>query len=253
MRAIRSKFLMPRAATLGGDHVVLTPLSRRDAADLAQVPDDPAWELLLRKPAGPSTSSGAWLREALRAARRGSERSWTIRDRATGQLLGSTRYLNIDVVNRRLEIGATWLLTEARGTAANAESKLLLLDHAFDDLGMQRVHIQADVRNTVSRRAIEALGASFEGVMRQHIVLADGSSRDTAVYSMIAPDWSELRPALAARVEARAAGWRARVSSLDAARDAQSAEPLTAAMSSGVTYSSTSDAMISSGTASAVA
>lgn len=205
MRSTRPSFLMPRAATLVGEHVLLRPLSRRDAADLAQVPDDPAWELLLRKPAGPSSTPEGWLHDALRAARRGTERSWTIRDRQTGRLLGSTRYLNVDLANRRLEIGATWLLAEARGTAANAESKLLLLDHAFEALGVQRVHIQADVRNERSRRAIEALGASFEGVLRQHIVLDDGSSRDTAVYSLLAREWPELRPALVARVAGRAA------------------------------------------------
>ncbi|MCW2973394.1 MAG: GCN5-related N-acetyltransferase [Thermoleophilia bacterium] len=255
MRTSRPSFLANRARTLRGTHVQLRPISRRDAAELALVPDDDAWELLLRKPADPGTAPGAWLDDALRAVRRGSERCWTIRDRVTGQLLGSTRFLNVDLPNRRLEIGATWLLPEARGSVANAESKLLLLDHAFDVLGMQRVHVQADVRNATSRAAIEALGASFEGVLRQHIVLADGTSRDTAVYSIVAPEWPMLRAALVARISTKVPSWRARESSLvePTANPAFVGQEATDWMSAGVTYSSTTEAIASTGSASAVA
>jgi RimJ/RimL family protein N-acetyltransferase len=200
--------------TLLGEHVVLTPLRRRDLDELARVPDDDAWTYLIRKPAGGRAGAEAWLEDALRCARRGTERCWVIRDSVTAQLLGSTRFLNIDIPHRRLEIGATWLLEEARGSVANAESKLALLDHAFVDLGIRRVHIQADARNARSRRAIEALGATFEGVLRQHIVLADGTSRDTAVYSILDTDWPRLRPALVSRAAERAPEWRYRESSL---------------------------------------
>lgn len=214
LRAVRTNLVGPTATRLAGASVTLHPLRRRDLAELARVPDDPAWELLLRRPAGGAATAEGWLTEALRGVRRGTERCWTIRDSADGRLLGSTRFLNVDVANRRLEIGATWLLPEARGSVANAESKLLLLDHAFDDLGMLRVHIQADVRNDRSRRAIEALGATFEGVLRRHIVLADGTSRDTAVYSILADEWPALRMALVARLESRLPVWRGQPSSL---------------------------------------
>lgn len=194
------------------------------------MPDDPAWSLLLRCPAPGAMGAEAWLDDALRQARRGSERCWLIRDRVTGQLLGSTRFLNVDLGNSRVEIGATWLLPEARGTVANAESKLLLLDHAIHDLGVRRVHVQADVRNERSRRAIEVLGAEFEGVLRQHIVLPDGSSRDTAVYSILDLDWPRLRQALVQRVARRTPDWRFAPSSLlaplDAVSGAGSAEQL---------------------------
>ncbi|MBC7461974.1 MAG: GNAT family N-acetyltransferase [Thermoleophilia bacterium] len=257
MRTSRPIFLTNRARTLRGTHVQLRPISRRDAVELALVPDDGAWELLLRKPAEPGAAPSAWLDDALRTVKRGTERCWTIRDRVTGQLLGSTRFLNVDLANRRVEIGATWLLPEARGSVANAESKLLLLDHAFDVLGMQRVHIQADVRNTTSRAAIEALGASLEGVLRHHIVLADGTSRDTAVYSIIAPEWPALRATLVARVEAKVPSWRARESSLvevePAALTALTAQGANEWINAGVTYSSTTDAIASTGSASAVA
>ncbi len=214
MRAVRTNLVTTSTTALIGTSIVLRPLRRRDLSDLANVPDDPAWDLLLRRPAGSGTTPEAWLADALRGVRRGSERCWTIRDCVDGRLLGSTRFLNIDRANQRLEIGATWLLLEARGSVANAESKLLLLDHAFGDLGMRRVHIQADVRNERSRRAIESLGATLEGVLRRHIVLRDGSSRDTAVYSIVADEWPRLRGALAERVGRGAASWRQHPSSL---------------------------------------
>ena len=214
MSLSRPSFLVPRAATLRGDTIMLRPLGKRDADELALVPDDPAWEFLIRRPAGNGVEPERWLADALRGQRHGTERCWTVRDVHTKQLLGTTRFLNLDLAHRRLEIGATWFLPEARGTCANAESKLLLLDHAFADLGVQRVHIQADVRNEVSRRAIEQLGASFEGVLRRHIVLPCGTVRDTAVYSIIADEWEELRPSLAVRANAKPPTWRARPSSL---------------------------------------
>lgn len=214
MRAALPGFLAPRAVRLIGEHVSLRPLSKKDADELARVPDDPAWDLLLRKPSGPDVDSGAWLADALSGIRRGHERAWTIRDRATNQLLGSTRFLNVELRHRRLEIGATWLLPEARGTVANAESKLLLLDHAFEGMGVERVHIQADALNNRSRAAIEALGATYEGLLRRHIVRPDGSTRDTAVYSILADEWPGLRPALVERVAQRSADWRLRPSSL---------------------------------------
>lgn len=207
-------FLTPRAIKLVGQHVMLRPLSKKDAEELGRVPDDPAWDLLLRKPAGPGVEPGEWLSDALSGVRRGVERAWTIRDAASGQLLGSTRFLNVELRHKRLEIGATWLLPEARGTSANAESKLLLLDHAFTGMGVDRVHVQADALNARSRAAIEALGATYEGTMRRHIVRPDGTTRDTAVYSILADEWPQLRPALAAQAAARTADWRLRPSSL---------------------------------------
>lgn len=221
MRASRPTFLTPRTTPLHGVDIALRPLSRRDASELIRVPDDPGWDLLLRRPAGGGASADAWLADALKCMRRGVEHAWTIRDRLDGRLLGSTRYLNVDLANRRLEIGATWLLPEARGSVANLEAKLLQLDHAFSALGIRRVHVQADVRNERSRRAIEGLGATFEGVLRSHIVLPDGTSRDTAVYSIVDAEWPELRAALVERIADRTASWRALPSSL-AAHEASS-------------------------------
>jgi len=194
--------------------VVLRPISRRDLPELERVPDDPAWDLLLRRPAGRDVRADAWLADAMRGMRSGIECAWTIRDRTDGRLLGSTRYLNVDLAHQRLEIGATWLLADARGSSANLDSKLALLDHAFDVFGVRRVHVQADVHNERSRRAIEGLGATLEGVLRRHIVRPDGTTRDTAVYSIIADEWAERRAGIAEQLAAREASWRRRESSL---------------------------------------
>jgi RimJ/RimL family protein N-acetyltransferase len=214
MHAWRPTILTRSTPSLGGEHITLVPLTKHDLPELERVPDDPAFDLLLRPPVGPGLDARTWLEDALRCVRRGSEHCWTIRDRVDGRLLGSTRFLNVDLAHRRIEVGATWLLAEARGTSANAESKLLLLDHAFVDLCVERVHIQADVENARSRRAIEALGATFEGVLRRHRVRRDGTSQDTAVYSIIADEWPELRPGILSRLARSGPGWRVRESSL---------------------------------------
>jgi RimJ/RimL family protein N-acetyltransferase len=113
-------------------------------------------------------------------------------------------------------VGSTWFISRARGTVANVESKLLLLDHAFSNLAMRRIHIQADVRNERSRASIAALGATFEGVLRRHIVLPDGSSRDTAVYSILLEEWPSIRTHIEARASRKAPGWRSGLGPMNA-------------------------------------
>lgn len=194
--------------TLTGSHVVLVPLSMADLEDLLRLDDDPTFRILLRPPVGPGVNPGRWLETALSGVARGDEAAWIVRDKETGQLLGSTRYLGVDLHNLRLEIGSTWFVSSARGTVANVESKLLLLTHAFEMLKMRRIHIQADVRNERSRASIAALGATFEGVLRRHIVLADGSSRDTAVYSILLDEWMGIRSHIQARARRKYPTWR---------------------------------------------
>ncbi len=118
-----------------------------------------------------------------------------------GAVIGSTSYLNIDGPNRRLEIGATWYVTEARRTGVNTEAKLLLLTHAFDALGCVAVEFRTHFFNTVSRTAIERLGAKQDGVLRSHQLLADGSRRDTVVYSFLDIEWPALRSNLKHRLD----------------------------------------------------
>ena len=113
-----------------------------------------------------------------------------------GQVVGSTSYLDISAPNRRLEIGWTFLSRSAWRTAINTEAKLLLLSHAFDALGCERVSLKTDHLNERSQRAIERLGAQREGVLRHHQLRADGSWRDTVYYSILSDEWPQVRERL---------------------------------------------------------
>src|SRR6185436_14956258 len=109
-------------------------------------------------------------------------------DRASGELAGSTRFMAVRLPFKRLEIGFTFLARSFQRTALNTEAKLLMLTHAFERLGLNRVEFLTDVLNTRSRAAIARLGATQEGVLRQHMVMRDGRVRDTVIFSITAPE-----------------------------------------------------------------
>ncbi len=121
-------------------------------------------------------------------------------DLARSKAVGMTALFDGSEADRRIEIGRTWLGVASRRTAANTEAKLLLLTHCFEALGLLRVQLKTDARNTVSQRAIERLGAVKEGVWRQHLTMRDGFQRDTVMYSIIAPEWPAVKAALEARL-----------------------------------------------------
>lgn len=114
-------------------------------------------------------------------------------DRKTGQAVGMTTYMNIDATNRRVEIGSTWYRKSVQRGPLNTECKLLLLGHAFDDLSCIAVEFRTHFLNFQSRKAIERLGARLDGVLRAHMVMPNGTIRDTAVYSITAPEWPAIR------------------------------------------------------------
>jgi len=118
-----------------------------------------------------------------------------------GDVVGSTRFLRAAPEHRRVEIGWTWLKRSAWGTGANVEAKLLLLEHAFDRCGMQRVEFKTDARNQRTRGALLAAGAKFEGIARKHMVLPTGP-RDSAWYAITDDDWPVVRVRLHARLDA---------------------------------------------------
>jgi len=111
----------------------------------------------------------------------------------SNKIVGTTRYLNIDYDNYRLEIGHTWIAQSYRRTAVNTESKLLMLQHAFEKLNCIAVEIRTDVLNTVSRKAIERLGAKQEGILRNHKIMRNGRIRDTVCYSVIQSEWPAVK------------------------------------------------------------
>jgi N-acetyltransferase len=121
-------------------------------------------------------------------------------DRSDGHVLGSSSYLDIRPQHRTLEIGSTWIGHQFQGTFVNPEAKLLMLRHAFEDLGCVRVQLKSDARNVQSRAAMTKLGAKFEGILRKHMINPDGFVRDTAMFSIIAEEWPQVRQSLEERL-----------------------------------------------------
>jgi N-acetyltransferase len=116
-------------------------------------------------------------------------------------IVGSTRYLNIDKSNYRLEIGHTWISKSWRRTSINTEAKFLMLEYAFDILGCIAVEIRTDVLNTISRNAIQRLGAKEDGILRHHKIMKDGRIRDTVCYSIIQSEWPEIKKNLIEKIQ----------------------------------------------------
>lgn len=114
-------------------------------------------------------------------------------DKTSNTIVGTTRYLNIDYENHRLEIGHTWIAKSWRKTYVNTEAKFLMLQYAFEKLECIAVEIRTDILNTVSRKAIQLLGAKQDGVLRHHKIMRDGRIRDTVCYSIIKPEWKQVK------------------------------------------------------------
>lgn len=119
----------------------------------------------------------------------------------TGEAIGSTSYMSIRQEHKGLEIGSTWYSIRYQGSFVNPECKYLLLEHAFERWDAERVQLKCDERNEHSRSAILKLGATFEGVLRKHILLPDGFARNTAMYSIIKTDWTTIKEKLAGRLQ----------------------------------------------------
>src|SRR5688500_14773804 len=142
----------------------------------------------------------AYVRAALEAQRTGTALPFATLDASTGEVIGSTRFGNIDLANHRVEIGWTWLRRDRQRTACNTEAKYLMLSHAFDVLGCIRVELKTDALNQQSRAAILRIGAVEEGILRAHLITATGRVRDSAMYSILDREWPGVRESLEARL-----------------------------------------------------
>ncbi|BBZ31834.1 GNAT family N-acetyltransferase [Mycolicibacterium confluentis] len=146
-------------------------------------------------------TADAWVQRMLDLQADGHGLTFVVRRLSDGALVGSSSYLNVDPPNRRLEIGATWYSGSARRTGVNAETKLLMLRHAFEQLDCVAVEFRTHFFNRTSRAAIERLGAKQDGILRSHQLLADGSRRDTVVYSILDIEWPAARNNLQFRLD----------------------------------------------------
>jgi RimJ/RimL family protein N-acetyltransferase len=191
-------FLAP--VTLTGNLVTLEPLRRDHHDELVDaVRDGRLWELWYTSvPAPEAMAAEIEARLARQAA--GEMLPFTVRRTDTGAVVGMTAYLNAEPDGPRVEIGATWTARSAQRTGVNAESKLLLLTHAFDVLGCIAVEFRTHWHNLQSRTAIARLGAKQDGVLRNHRRMPDGSLRDTVVFSIIDSEWAAARNGLRHRL-----------------------------------------------------
>jgi N-acetyltransferase len=194
-----SGFVEPVVLT-GRRWVRLEPLAREHVDEIATASADGDVGRLWFTSAPSPQTAGQWVDARLASQGPDTGLTFVVR-RLDGTLIGSSSYLNVDPPNRRLEIGATWYAASARRTGVNTEAKLLLLSHAFDELGCVAVEFRTHSFNSVSRAAIERLGAKLDGVLRSHQLLPDGSRRDTVVYSILDIEWPAVRANLAFRLD----------------------------------------------------
>jgi RimJ/RimL family protein N-acetyltransferase len=187
--------------TLEGRHVRIEPLAHEHADGVrAAAADGELWRLWYTSVPAPDKTT-EWIDIALDMRDRLGAMPFVVRERASGDIVGATRYFNVDAANRRLEIGHTWYAKRVQRTAVNTECKLLLLTHAFEALGCIAVEFRTSSFNSQSREAIARLGAKQDGILRSHQILPDGTLRDTVVFSIIAPEWPAVKRHLVFRLE----------------------------------------------------
>jgi len=185
-----------RPVVLEGQAVRLEPLSMDHHSALCAVGLDPElWRWTFALVQTPEQMR-RYIQAALDAQARGGELPFATCERASGRVVGSTRFGNIDRANRRVEIGWSWIAGPWQRTAVNTEAKYLMLWHAFEQWGCVRVELKTDVLNEASRRAILRLGAKEEGVLRQHMITATGRLRDTVYYSILDGEWPGVKATL---------------------------------------------------------
>lgn len=183
--------------TLAGAHVVLEPLDRGHAGDLERAASDgELWKLWYTSVPPPGTCA-AWIEAALEMRATKGALPFAVREKASGAIVGSTRYFNVEPAHRRLEIGHTWYAQRVQRSAVNTECKLLLLTHAFEGLHCIAVEFRTSWFNRASQIAIERLGAKRDGVLRNHMIMPDGTYRDTVVYSILESEWPAVKRHLA--------------------------------------------------------
>ena len=181
---------------LSGRHVRLEPLTPVHIEPLFTAANDPElWRWTLTQ-IGSIADMRDYVNAALEGQRAGTALPFATIDASTDEVIGSTRFGNIDVANRRVEIGWTWLRRDRQRTACNTEAKYLMLTHAFDVLGCIRVELKTDVLNEKSRAAILRIGAVQEGILRAHMITASGRVRDSVLYSILEGEWPRVRASL---------------------------------------------------------
>jgi N-acetyltransferase len=187
-------------AILEGDRVLLEPLTQQHLPELAEVAFEPSiWRWTSRRITTPAELQ-TFFDIALAEINAGTAVAWVTRSKATGKLAGSTRLYEISQQNRTMELGGTWLHPNYHRTGINVEAKYLQLTHAFEGMGALRVSLKTHHENLKSQTAIAALGAKFEGIFRNHMIMPDGSIRHSHWYSIVLEEWPQVKAGFEARL-----------------------------------------------------
>ncbi len=185
-----------RPTQLEGEWVKLVPLQKSHKVDLAfAASDGKLWELWYTSVPSPKTID-AYLDVALNEQENGTALPFAIINKKNNTIVGSTRYMNLDAKNKRLEIGSTWYAKKVQRTGINTEAKYLLLKHAFENLGCIAVEFRTHFHNHPSRNAILRLGAKQDGILRNHRIDGSGNLRDTVVFSILNSEWKTVKTSL---------------------------------------------------------
>jgi len=192
--------IRPQPVTLEGHGVRLEPLSRAHETGLDEAAGDGRlWELWFTSVPGPGETA-SYIGTALQGLKDGHMLPWVVRESPSGKIVGSTRYHDIIAAADRVEIGYTWYAKRFQRSHVNTACKLLLFSYAFEKTGCKVVGLRTDNFNFTSQRAIEALGAKKDGVIRHHWPRRDGTVRDTVMYSVLAGEWPEVKRHLELRL-----------------------------------------------------
>jgi RimJ/RimL family protein N-acetyltransferase len=183
----------PKSITISGTYISLLPMDIQYLPELQDaVRDGELWNLWYTYVPRPEQME-AWMIKALKENSEGISVPFVIRKNIDNRIVGSTRYMNIEKDIRRLEIGTTWYAKSVQRSPVNTECKLLLLQHAFEDLKCRAVEFRTHRMNDQSRKAISRLGAQQDGILRNHRIASDGTIRDTVVYSIIDSEWPGVK------------------------------------------------------------
>jgi RimJ/RimL family protein N-acetyltransferase len=185
---------------LDGEHVRLVPLAREHLDGLAEVTLGHGIFRYFPMDLDSRPALAAFIEHSLREQAAGAVVPFATTLRADGRVVGSTSFLAIDRAHRRAEIGATWIAPAWQRSAVNTEAKYLMLQHAFETGGANRIEFKTDARNARSRAALLRIGAQEEGTFRRHMVMPDGALRDSVYFSLIAEEWPAVKKSLEAKL-----------------------------------------------------
>jgi N-acetyltransferase len=183
----------PESIVLTGQHVSLIPLEEQHASALIHAAKDgELWKLWYTLVPGPDDME-RWIKKAIEERQSKLSVPFVVKTLVDDKIVGSTRYMNIEKDIRRLEIGSTWYSKSVQRSFVNTECKLLLLQHAFEQLECRAVEFRTHRLNEQSRRAIQRLGANQDGILRNHRVMPNGTIRDTVIYSILDTEWPSIK------------------------------------------------------------